>query len=209
VRRDHASKNDTAQSQVVQNHGNRVEVAADGGLIEIHLHNVGKLFDTLDPSPFREKDLDPNADEFIVDSARELPSSWPWGIVLHVDQTPSDPDAQRIVSDAIHSHFERRCERCRRELRQLLRRGLISLAIGLVFLFSLFVIVQATGLVTAERGIGTVVRESMLIVGWVAMWRPIEIFLYDWWPIVGRRRLFERLSRVRVRFVDRPPTTSS
>ncbi|MGA7532679.1 MAG: hypothetical protein WCB50_13625 [Pseudolabrys sp.] len=23
-------------------------------------------------------------------------------------------------------------------------------------------------------------QESLIIVGWVAIWRPIEIFLYDW-----------------------------
>jgi hypothetical protein len=33
------------------------------------------------------------------------------------------------------------------------------------------------------------------------MWRPLEIFLYDWWPIVGERRLHERLSRIEVRIV--------
>jgi len=27
------------------------------------------------------------------------------------------------------------------------------------------------------------VRESLLVGGAVAPWRPLEIFLYDWWPI--------------------------
>jgi hypothetical protein len=50
---------------------------ADRSIIELHLHNLDQLFDTLDPSPFRERDLDPKADEFIVDSARELCSRRP------------------------------------------------------------------------------------------------------------------------------------
>ena len=33
------------------------------------------------------------------------------------------------------------------------------------------------------------------------MWRPLEIFLYDWWPILGEQRVRERLSRVEVRVV--------
>ncbi len=174
---------------------------ADRGIIEMHLHNVGQLFDTLDPSPFREKDLDPKADEFIVESARELCSKRPREIVLHLDQASNDPDAQRVVSDAIRTHFARRSELARRELRQLMRRGWISLAIGLAFLTTLFVIVRATGLARTESGFPMLVRESMLIVGWVAMWRPLEIFLYDWWPIAGKRRLYDRLSRVKVRIV--------
>jgi hypothetical protein len=43
-----------------------------------------------------------------------------------------------------------------------------------------------------------VIEESLLIFGWVANWRPIEIFLYEWWPIVRRRNLYRRLSAARV-----------
>jgi hypothetical protein len=49
---------------------------------------------------------------------------------------------------------------------------------------------------TEERRL---LREGLLIGGWVAMWRPIEIFLYDWWPIRAEARLFDRLSTMPVR----------
>ena len=42
------------------------------------------------------------------------------------------------------------------------------------------------------------VEESLLILGWVANWRPLEIFLYDWWPLVRRRDLYRRLSEAGV-----------
>jgi hypothetical protein len=45
---------------------------------------------------------------------------------------------------------------------------------------------------------GQIVQEGLIIVGWVANWRPIEIFLYDWWPIVRRRRLYRRLASATV-----------
>ena len=38
------------------------------------------------------------------------------------------------------------------------------------------------------------IEESFLILGWVANWRPLEIFLYDWWPLARRRDLYSRLS---------------
>ena len=44
-----------------------------------------------------------------------------------------------------------------------------------------------------------IARESLVIGGWVAMWRPLEIFLYDWWPIRAEARLFERLSAMIVK----------
>jgi hypothetical protein len=33
------------------------------------------------------------------------------------------------------------------------------------------------------------------------MWRPLEVFLYDWWPIRADARLFDRLSDMPVRIV--------
>jgi hypothetical protein len=32
----------------------------------------------------------------------------------------------------------------------------------------------------------------------VAMWRPQEVFLYDWWPIRADGTLFDRLSAMAV-----------
>ena len=40
--------------------------------------------------------------------------------------------------------------------------------------------------------------ESLMIGGWVAMWRPMEIFLYRWWPIVRHRRTYMRLAEMAV-----------
>ena len=88
-----------------------------------------------------------------------------------------------------------------RQLRRLLRRGLVSLGIGIAFLIAVWLAGQLAGRLLGGTGLGILFRESLLIVGWVAMWRPLEIFLYDWWPIAGERRLHGRLSRITVRVV--------
>jgi hypothetical protein len=52
-------------------------------------------------------------------------------------------------------------------------------------------------LVKSVLGNGEISRfldEGLLILGWVANWRPIEIFFDDWWPLARRRRLFRRLA---------------
>jgi len=49
---------------------------------------------------------------------------------------------------------------------------------------------------------GRFLHESIVIGAWVALWRPMEIFLYDWWPILGAARLYDRLSAMRVQVVD-------
>jgi hypothetical protein len=37
------------------------------------------------------------------------------------------------------------------------------------------------------------------------MWRPMEIFLYEWWPLLRSRRMYENLSRMRVEIQRRIP----
>jgi hypothetical protein len=179
-----------------------VSSPTSGNIIQLRLRDAAQLFDTMDPSPFREKDLDPKAEAYIVESVHELPPHARCQIVIHLDQ-PASPEEQRGLADAIHVHFARRAQLLRRNLRQLIRRGFVSLAIGAVFLSVLFISAHLISQLMGESPWGALLREGLLIVGWVAMWRPLEIFLYDWWPIVGERRLNDRLSRIDVRTVHR------
>jgi hypothetical protein len=177
------------------------QAVAGGCIIEMRLRELSQLFDSLDHSPFREKDLDRNADEYIVDSIKELPSRAPCELVIYLDQPASLPNEGNVIEEAIHVHFARRAQVLRRELRQLLRRGWLSLGIGLSFLITFFLIGQFIRHIMGEGQWPTLLRESLLIGGWVAMWKPLEIFLYDWWPILGERRIQDRLSRIKTRIV--------
>ena len=168
--------------------------------IEIRVPVMGQLFDALDPATHQKKDLSPKIDEYIVESAAELPAGGPFTLTVHLDQ-PVGADEERLVGEAVRAHFTRRARNLGRNLRRLLRRGLVSLGIGVAFLFAVFLAGQLVGRVMEGSGLGILFRESLLIVGWVAMWRPLEIFLYDWWPIAGERRLHDRLSRITVRVV--------
>ena len=174
----------------------RVEAEPTTAQIEIRVDDVSQLFDTLDPFPFRERDLDGAAEEFIVGWARELPRDAALAIVVHVPST-TEADAEE-VGGALRRYFAYRAEITSRELRELFRVGRVALAIGVAVLI---VCIGASGAITMGFGrdsIAQVAVEGLIIVGWVANWRPIEIFLYDWWPIVRRRRLYRRLAEASV-----------
>lgn len=177
----------------------------EGPRVEVRLRELRQLFDSMDPSPFRERDLAPAAEDYIVESIKELPTRASCALVLHVDQPQADPDEESAVEGAIRTHFARRAGLLRRDLRLLLRRGFVSLAIGLTFLVTLLAIAQLARRLTVAGAVSRIVEESLLIAGWVAMWRPLEIFLYDWWPILGELRIRERLAGVTVRIVYRLP----
>jgi hypothetical protein len=81
----------------------------------------------------------------------------------------------------------------------LFHRGRVSLTIALAFLAAALAVGEQVARHFPDSRLAVLLREGMLIVGWVAMWRPIEIFLYDWWPIRAEWRLFERLVSMPVR----------
>jgi hypothetical protein len=167
--------------------------------IQVHLRELAQLFNSMDPSPFRERDLDGEAEQFILGWAREHPKDHAFELTIELEQTPP-PDRAAGVEEAIQHYFAERAATKQREFRQLMRRGRVSLLVGLVFLVACF----SLGEIVAKIGYGTagqLIRESLMIGGWVAMWRPLEIYLYDWWPLRDQRRLLERLARLKVRLI--------
>ncbi|MEX2208372.1 MAG: hypothetical protein WEF50_19305 [Myxococcota bacterium] len=170
--------------------------------IELKLRDINQLFHTLDPSPFRERSLDEGAETFVVSWARDLPHKADLELLVHVPDPGPDDELRAQVETAVQSHFQYLAEVKRREFRQLMARGRTSLLIGLTFLAVCMIVGNAlTGV--GSSALFQFGRESLLIGGWVAMWRPIEIFLYDWWGVRRQQRDYERLGRMPVRLSGR------
>jgi hypothetical protein len=165
--------------------------------IELNLKEISQLFNTMDPSPFHEKDLDHDAEEFIVNWARDFPLNEPIVLVVHLGAVPKEQESQPMIERAVHNYFAYRLEHNRREFRHLMQDGLRSLLIGLTFLAACLTMSRL--LVGEGAGtFSTIGRESLAIGGWVAMWRPMQIYLYDWWPLLRRERILKKLSQMAV-----------
>lgn len=180
---------------------------AGDGLIEMRLRNINQLFDLVDPSPFGHQDLSPWAAEYIVESVKEMQAPMPSGLMISIEE-PCEPDRASVIGQAVQTFFARQAKLRQRSLGRLWRRGFVTLAIGVTFLAAVFGLSRFIAWMLGDGPVPTLLREGALIVGWVAMWRPIEIFLYDWWPIVRERRLYEQLSRLDVRLVGPGPLIS-
>lgn len=172
--------------------------------IKVKLREMSQLFNSMDPSPFIEKDLDDDAEEFIVSWAREFPPDDPIKLRIYLDQWPAD-DPKELIRTAIHNHFTQRAKITKLEFKRLLREGRTSLVIGVLFLAACLLLSRM--LLGPEQGTGAAVaRESLTIAGWVAMWRPMQIYLYDWWPLRRRTRIYDKLSHMPVELVEKGKT---
>jgi hypothetical protein len=165
--------------------------------IELRVTDLRQLFNAMDASPFGHRDLDPRVEEFIIGWARELSPRAALSLHVHLDAPPGGTDESRQLGESIRGFFRQRALASRRNLRNLFRVGRTSLVVGLGFLA---VTVGASDFIAGQDHgrLAETLREGLAIVSWVALWRPLEIFLYEWWPIRSQVRLSERLAAMPV-----------
>jgi hypothetical protein len=165
--------------------------------IEIRLDRIVQLFDNHDPYPFRERGLAGPAEAYIVESAENISVRRPLQIIVHLPAQEAESQAAAVLGEAIANHFRERANAAQQSLRKLFRDGRRSLAIGLAVLG---VCLLGGALVESYPGyrFPKLVAEGLMIFGWVANWRPMEIFLYEWWPIVRQRNIYRRLAEAPV-----------
>jgi hypothetical protein len=165
--------------------------------IELSLRDIDQLFNTMDPSPFHEKDLDHDAEEFILSWAQEFHRYEPVDLVVYLEKLPDSQDTGRLIEQAIHHYFDYRTRMNRLEFKRLMKQGRMSLIVGLSFLGLCLLTIKLLALNWPET-IPNFFSESLTIAGWVAMWRPMEIYLYEWWPLRRHGQILEKLSRMPV-----------
>lgn len=163
--------------------------------IELRLRTLAQLFDSLDPSPFHERGLDRNADAYIVDWAGDYPAKEPLRLLLHLSG-----DVQVHAGDiarAIHAHYRFELEQAQRRHRRRMRGGHVALGIGLLVMLACLALRELLGS-WAGTPIGQGISEGLLILGWVVLWRPAEILLFERREHREQLRLLERLASIPV-----------
>lgn len=174
--------------------------------MEVHLRELRALFNSLDPAPFLDKDLDDEAEQYIVGAVEEFPLGTPLKLVFHVPVTTPDDPGPALLADSIRGYFDCRAAHAGRRLDLLLRQGRLSLLIGVGFLFACLG-ARGVAVGTLTGTLRDILAEGLLISGWVAMWRPLQIYLYDWWPLVRHLRILRKIRDlpVQLRVTGRPP----
>lgn len=161
-------------------------------LIELELHSMMQIFNSFDPAPFHEKELDEEAEVYIYNIVGEFPLKKPLEIVVYVPPSEFSQETESTLKEAIRNHFLYKKVLTEIDLKRLLQRGRRNMTIALIFLFLCLLMIRLVS--TFESGLlKTMLSEGLTIIGWVAMWEPINVFLYGWWPIVQKRNIYRKI----------------
>ena len=166
-------------------------------VLDIHVGVSDQLFNSIDPAPFRDRDLDPAVVDYVVEWAEELPGDAALAIAVQIDRGGVDDTA--LIQAAFKENFRLLAATKRRYVSRMFRDGRISLVIGLTFVALAVGITEAVAMLATQSRTAQVIADSAVIGAWVALWHPINIFLFDWWPLRRRAVLYDRLSAADVR----------
>lgn len=167
--------------------------AGSTAAVNIHVRELSQLFNSLDPSPFWDRDLDREAAEFIEEEFSDKRSAETWNLYIHAHEAGASP---MDLQTAIENYYGRMASATRRALREHIWSSEWTLLAGvLVFLLSMGLRSMLGGLLGT---LPQILDEGLIILAWLALWRPAEMLLYGWMPLRRKEQLYERLARIRV-----------
>lgn len=168
------------------------------GLIEIGVDDPSQLFDRFDQTSFERRHLDDKIDRLILHLARERVST-KYVLCVRIRNSANSPPDTSLLAMAIRHHFAHRARESAANLRVLVFNGTRDLLVGFLFLF----ICGTLGLLAGKLlppDAGKLVQEGFVIIGWVALWRPVDLFLYELRPLRREENLLKAMCDMEVRF---------
>jgi len=159
--------------------------------IDTHVRHVSQLFDHRDPSPFNERDLDDDAADYLVASVEELPPRQPFKVVVWI----AEPFPDGLPSDAVATSIERHFTAARDNLRRRHQKHQRRARWMMLFSFVMLVVLLSLAEITTELNLTHIqlIPQSLTIIAWVIMWRPIDLLIFDWFPYLVERRQLDRI----------------
>jgi len=143
--------------------------------------------------------LHPDVEEFIIEESEKLQRNSDFHITIQITEEQSFN--MKEISFIIHKHFKNKRDQSSYEIKKILRLGWRSLFIGFAFLIIMFLLTKTLMTFLPENPLMVTLRELFIILGWVALWRPAELLLYEWRPYKRNEKLFDRIAKCRVQVI--------
>ena len=174
----------------------RFDADTNSYLIEVSLDDYDEVYDDWDPSPFKKRDIEDEFNDFIVDSATDIPLSSGVSIVLHLPEDKRSEEKEAILISAYRYFYGYIVQRLNKELTNQRMRAASYLVFSLIFMsIGYFFTIEGSSMVLS------VLHEGILIGGWVFLWEFITTMFISGRDKVREYRMFQRLLDSELRFV--------
>ncbi len=170
-------------------------------LIDVHISSLDQFYNSLDPSPEDEKDLNEDTEAYIREAVEDLTPDERKNarIVLYLGSDMyRNSSLRENMERAVTANFSYRLLHERRKYVFAMERGKRYLLRGLIFLMVCLVISNIVTRILDRNDITFAFAQSFVIIGWVALWKPVEFYLYDRRDLLDDLAVLETLTMMPV-----------
>jgi len=165
----------------------------------IRLPSIDALFWPFDARPVAERTLSGDVRWNLLDEWERVRDAAPARLTIYAPESERPRTDEDAVRAAIRTSLRSASGPLRR-IDPLSRQEKVAARIGIAFLFASIMVSTAIDRVS-EDVVVEGLAQGILVVGWVALWRPAERFVVEVVPHVFNRRRFAEFADIDVRFV--------
>lgn len=179
----------------------RFRIDKDTVVIEMALDEPFDIYDDKDPSPLKMRDFSKSVQEYIIEGVLVIPKNKKIRIDFYFYKFNITQEEILLLEKSYKAFFAYEIRLKHYEMKQKLKQGFRSMLSGLLFLFCCMHI-SRTFFLSDSTLLSSFAAEGLNVLGWVSLWNPVQVFLYELWPISQKRKLLERSLRAQTKFLD-------
>jgi hypothetical protein len=162
--------------------------------IKIHLNDISDLYAQTEIDPFNQEEIYNTGIEYIYEELKKKSLREKVTTTIYLPKDSFDDSTHQTIKHSLKKYCNHMIERNNVDLINLRWEAIKAFQTGLLFLaaclFLSAVFKQTTFLPSFLK---IFLTEGLLIVGWVSMWHPIELSLYEWWPYKRENKIFKTI----------------
>lgn len=168
--------------------------------LQLELPSLRELFAPPDFDPVAGRAEESCGIDRLLNQLRPLPRA-PVRTRILLPSSERAPDLEERCRSGLRAVLDRRIARNRNDARSLRQEGYATLWRGLLFLALCLLGSRLMEVIDFAPGfVERFIDEGLVIAGWVALWYPLDVLLYQRWPLARERRLYEYLREMSIVF---------
>jgi hypothetical protein len=167
-------------------------------IIQILLDSYDDVYDDWDPSPFKLRDIEDEFLDFLWDSVEDIPKRDAIIFEFSIPASLKNEQKELILVSALQHHFDYMRTRNERKRR---KENLEALKYFLLGIF--FFIVAYMGPFKSETLPVQILKEGLLIGGWVFIWETISNVFIESRELNEERLIIKRFIQAKISFVEK------
>ena len=165
-------------------------------IIDIRVNNYRDLFNDLDPSPLRKRDLDQDFIAYLDEASADIPLKYSLDLEIHCSLPGELKEREERIRMGVYTYYQSLLLNVHRRIFLTFRKSVLYLAVGALFLFVSFFLSRRL----TEGYVDRVLIEGTNIGGWVFIWEALASLAFTLSRLRKEKKRISRLLDGEIRF---------